>query len=137
MALKITAYVITMVVSLLGNLLICFIVWRNKRMRTTTNFYLVNLAVSCCPQRSCEGYIFTRVCQSFCSQGAAIPACIAGGIPACLTAGGCAIPACLAVGGLLGGGGDPPPESRRLLLRTVHILLECILVFVVNFKKRN
>ena len=38
------------------------------------------------PQRSCEGYVFTRVCNSV-HGGVAIPACIAGGIPACLAAG--------------------------------------------------
>ena len=45
------------------------------------------------PQRSCEGYVITPVCQSFCSRGGggvAIPACIAGGIPACLAKGGSA-----------------------------------------------
>ena len=44
-----------------------------------------------------------------------------GGIPACLAAGlrGGGIPAC-----------PSPPASRRLLLRTVRILLECILVRV-------
>ena len=44
-----------------------------------------------------QGNIFTSVCQEFCSQGGAIPACIAGGIPACLAAG-------LQGGGLLRGG---------------------------------
>ena len=34
----------------------------------------------------CEGYVFTRVCQSFCSGGGegGVPACSAGGIPAYL-----------------------------------------------------
>ena len=31
----------------------------------------------------CEGYVFTHMCQSFCSGGG-IPACLAGGILACL-----------------------------------------------------
>ena len=43
------------------------------------------------PQRSCgQGYVFTRVCDSVhgvCVCVCAIPACIAGGIPACLAAG--------------------------------------------------
>ena len=43
--LKITAYMFIIILSLIGNILVIFIVWRNKRMRTTTNFYLVNLAV--------------------------------------------------------------------------------------------
>ena len=98
------------------------------------------------PQRSCEGYVFTRVCDSVhgCG-GCAIPACIAGAIPACIAG---AIPAYLAEGvgggvcswggrsahggsasrGSAPGGWRPPPESRRLLLRTVRILLVCILV---------
>ena len=67
------------------------------------------------PQRSCEGYVFTRVCHSVHGRGGGIPACIAGGIPACLAAGGV----------------ETPPRSRRLLLRTVRILLECILVYRV------
>ena len=54
------------------------------------------------PQRSCEGYVYTRVCQSFCSLGgSAIPACIPGGIPACLAAGGSAPRGCLLSGGCL------------------------------------
>lgn len=43
---KIIAYVIIMVLSLVGNMLVVYIVWHNKRMRTTTNFFIVNLAVS-------------------------------------------------------------------------------------------
>ena len=56
-----------------------------------------------CPQRSCEGYVFTGVCLSM---------------------GGC-LPQCMV-------GYTPPPGSRHPprwpLLRTVRILLECILV---------
>ena len=52
------------------------------------------------PPANEQGNIFTPVCHSV-RGGGAIPACIAGGIPACLTAGGCAIPACLAAGGCL------------------------------------
>lgn len=33
-------------VNLLGNSLVCFVVLKNKSMRTTMNFLLVNLAVS-------------------------------------------------------------------------------------------
>ena len=106
------------------------------------------------PQRSCKGYVFTHVCRSVHRGGWCYPACIAGGIPACLAAGGLSAPggACSG-GGLLWGvpcswgvparggvcswevacsGGvwrpPPPHESRRLLLRTVRILLECIVV---------
>ena len=70
------------------------------------------------PQRSCEDYVFTRVCHSVHGGGGGIPACIVGGIPACLAARGCAIPACLAVGvvpapgGLLGGGVWRSPRKQ-------------------------
>ena len=50
-----------------------------------------------------QGNIFTPVCHSVHRAGA-IPACIAGGIPACLAVGG-AIPACLAPGRVPGPGG--------------------------------
>ena len=43
---KIIMYTVVIVIALLGNSLIIIIVWRNKRMRTTTNYYIVNLAVS-------------------------------------------------------------------------------------------
>ena len=67
------------------------------------------------PQRSCEGYVFTRFCHSV-HRGVCLSACWdttpqeqtpRGEIPLEQT---------------------PPP--RRLLLRTVRILLECILVIV-------
>ena len=77
----------------------------------------------------CEGYVFTPVCQSFCSQGGS----------ASVHAGSRHPP------GPDPPGTDTPPGSRhlpgtrpslgagtlpgrRLLLRTVHILLECILL---------
>ena len=53
----------------------------------------------------------------------------------CLVRGGLVIGGCLVQGGVCSGGGIPacteadPPLERRLLLRTVSILLECILVF--------
>ena len=73
------------------------------------------------------------------SRGGGIPACLAGGIPACLAAGlQGGVPA-LGGGFLLPGGGGAcswgcggdPLASRRLLLRTVRILLECILVLII------
>ena len=73
----------------------------------------------------------------------AIPACIAGGIPTCIAVGGGVLSQHAlqvvsqhalqqgggsAPGGACSRGCGDPPESRRLLLRTVRILLECILV---------
>ena len=43
---KITVYSIIMITAVVGNVLIILVVLRNKQMRTTTNFYIVNLAVS-------------------------------------------------------------------------------------------
>lgn len=43
---KISFYVFIVIVSLIGNALIIVIVMQNKRMRTTTNYYIVNLAIS-------------------------------------------------------------------------------------------
>lgn len=39
-------YVIMITASLLGNVAVVLVVWRNKRMRTATNYFFVNLAVS-------------------------------------------------------------------------------------------
>ena len=46
MTVKVILYTLIIVIALLGNVSVVFIVWRNKRMWTTTNFYIVNLAVS-------------------------------------------------------------------------------------------
>ena len=43
---KTLCYAVTIVLAIVGNLLIIIIVWRNRRMHTTTNFYLVNLGVA-------------------------------------------------------------------------------------------
>nr|XP_053637582.1 substance-K receptor-like [Cherax quadricarinatus] len=45
-SLKIAAYVLVFLVSLVGNLLVILVVYYNTHMRTTTNRYLVNLAVA-------------------------------------------------------------------------------------------
>ena len=111
------------------------------------------------PQQSCEGYVFTPVCQSFCSQGGGgVPGQVPpqAGIPlgrARYTPGTRYTP----LGKYTPRAGTPPlpgqvhppwagtpprqvhplgkytpgqvhRPSRRLLLRTVRILLECILV---------
>ena len=39
-------YIITFMIGLVGNALVCFAVWRNKNMRTVTNVFLVNLAAA-------------------------------------------------------------------------------------------
>lgn len=44
--LKIIFYTLVIIFSLVGNVLIIVIVARQKRMRTVTNFYMVNLAVA-------------------------------------------------------------------------------------------
>ena len=113
------------------------------------------------PQWSWEGYLFTRVCQSFCSQGGCLgphPGKSWGVWP-----GGCLPGWCLpwwvsalgvstqgvsalgvstqgvsALGDVCPGGclGRHPPAdtpNRQPLLQTVRILLECILVFPMNF----
>ena len=46
MIVKIFFNVLMILVALLGNMAVVLTVWRNKRMWTTTNFYIVNLAVS-------------------------------------------------------------------------------------------
>ena len=103
------------------------------------------LQVSVCPR---GGGIPAWYPSMPCSRGGAIPACIAGGIPACLATGlqgGCLIRGVPDSGGSASGGacswgaegcGDPP-ESRRLLLRTVRILLECILAVFAGPKAKQ
>ena len=43
---KTLAYCLLLVVSLLGNTLIVMVVYRDNKMRTTTNLLIVNMAVS-------------------------------------------------------------------------------------------
>lgn len=40
------AYIVTFLVGVLGNILVCFAVWRNNEMRTETNIYMVNLSLA-------------------------------------------------------------------------------------------
>ena len=43
---KCVAYGVITLLAFVGNVLVVYIVWQNKRMRTTTNYFIVNLAVS-------------------------------------------------------------------------------------------
>lgn len=45
-SIKICVYSLMILLSVIGNILIILVVAKNKRMRTTTNFYIVNLAAS-------------------------------------------------------------------------------------------
>ena len=91
-----------------------------------------------------QGNIFIGVCQEFCSQGGV---CSGGSAPGWWSALGGGVYSegvpgpsrCLVPGGVCSRGVSAPrgflvetPPTGRLLLRTVHILLECILV-LVNF----
>ena len=73
------------------------------------------------PQRCCEGYVFTPVCHSV--HGGGLPQCMLGYHPPEQTPPQDQPPP---------GSRQPPgsrhPPERRPLLRTVRILLECILV---------
>ncbi|MGH0139284.1 UNVERIFIED_CONTAM: hypothetical protein FKN15_037074 [Acipenser sinensis] len=40
----IAGYILVFIVSLVGNTLVCFAVWKNHRMRTVTNYFIVNLS---------------------------------------------------------------------------------------------
>ncbi|WAR28368.1 OX1R-like protein, partial [Mya arenaria] len=42
----IAGYALTFIVGVLGNVLVCFAVWRNREMRTITNIFMVNLSVA-------------------------------------------------------------------------------------------
>jgi hypothetical protein len=45
-ALKVYYCVFIMMVAILGNMAVILTVWKKKRLRSTTNYYMVNLAVS-------------------------------------------------------------------------------------------
>ncbi|KAL3869561.1 hypothetical protein ACJMK2_042229 [Sinanodonta woodiana] len=38
-------YALTFLAGILGNALVCFVVWRNKNMRTVTNIFILNLSI--------------------------------------------------------------------------------------------
>lgn len=46
MAVKITVVVIVDLVAIVGNILVIFIVGHSKKMRTVTNFYIMNLSIA-------------------------------------------------------------------------------------------
>ncbi|XP_033738998.1 orexin receptor type 1-like isoform X2 [Pecten maximus] len=50
-------YVIVFTVGLGGNFIVCYAVWKNKHLRTVTNYFLVNLA--------CADFIVILVCLPF------------------------------------------------------------------------
>ena len=127
-----------------GNLM-----WRFYVYCPVPSFW-IHVWTHCRPQRSCEGYVFTGVCLStgdVCLvQGGA---CFQG---VCARSGGCLLPGVCTwsqggvcsrghlVWGVSALGGvsqhalrQTPPQGRRLLLRTVHILLECILVLILFY----
>lgn len=39
-------YIFVFLVGVIGNIMVCYVVWRNKMLKSVTNFFLVNLAVS-------------------------------------------------------------------------------------------
>lgn len=45
-AIFIVSYLLIFVVCMVGNAVVCFIVLRNKNMRTVTNLFILNLAIS-------------------------------------------------------------------------------------------
>ena len=59
----IVLFLVVFIVGLGGNCLVCFAVWRNPRMRSATNIFLVNLAVAdllvvliCLPPTAAEDF---------------------------------------------------------------------------------
>ena len=42
----IVVYALTFFVDLIGNVLVCFAIWRNNNMRTITNMFIVNLSIA-------------------------------------------------------------------------------------------
>jgi len=43
---QVSLYSVVILISLVGNSLVVFTVWRNQRMHTATNYFIVNLAVA-------------------------------------------------------------------------------------------
>lgn len=42
----ISLFAVTFFIGMVGNFLVCFAIWRNRTMRTVTNIFIVNLAMS-------------------------------------------------------------------------------------------
>ena len=45
---------------------------RKRPVKEQVSLFIVTFVSSYRPQRSCEGYVFTPVCQSFCSRGGGV-----------------------------------------------------------------
>ncbi|XP_052801963.1 orexin receptor type 2-like isoform X2 [Mya arenaria] len=42
----VAAYIVVFLVGLVGNVLVCCVIWKNRSMRTVTNIFIVNLAIA-------------------------------------------------------------------------------------------
>ena len=95
-------------------------------------------ALFCSPVKSflppanevCEGYVFTRVCQSFYSQGGV---CVWS--RGCLLLGGCLLWGCLVPGGACSRGGAwwrPPPTATAAGGTHPTGMYSCIKIFLQN-----
>ena len=49
-----TIFALVMIISFLGNLLVCYAVYRNPRLRNPSNYYIISLALSDILQASCS-----------------------------------------------------------------------------------
>ena len=49
-----TIFALVMIISFLGNLLVCYAVYRNPRLRNPSNYYIISLALTDILQASCS-----------------------------------------------------------------------------------
>ena len=49
-----TTFALVMIISFLGNLLVCYAVYRNRRLRNPSNYYIISLALTDVLQASCS-----------------------------------------------------------------------------------
>ena len=49
-----TIFALVMIISILGNLLVCYAVYRNPRLRNPSNYYIISLALADILQASCS-----------------------------------------------------------------------------------